>query len=204
MAWERRFWGAGSISATLTHAEISDVVDYKPLPTGGDAPSNIGDGRSDQFVIALTVPTTRLHIPGGQVKARFSWFDSEVTDPVTLEKRRITGATPFVCNVSFTRDMPGGKWSWGASTNCAQENSRFRFNEVRTNRFEQYLEGFVEWKPSPDLTVRTTLSNWSSRNVSRERVIYKGSRADNVVDKVEYRTLPFEPYLFIQVRKRLG
>ncbi|CAN5181813.1 TonB-dependent receptor [soil metagenome] len=204
MAWERRFWGAGSISATLTHAEISDVVDYRPLPTGGDAPSNIGDGRSDQFVIALTLPTTKLHIPGGQLKARLSWYDSEVTDPVTLEKRRGTGATPFICNVSFTRDMPGGKWSWGASTNCPQENSRFRFNEVRTTRFEQYLEGFVEWKPRADLTVRTTLSNWSARNVSRERVIYRGSRADNVVDKVEYRTLPFDPYLFIQVRKRLG
>ncbi len=155
-------------------------------------------------MIALTVPTTRLHISGGQVKTRFSWFDSEVTDPVTLEKRRITGVTPFVCNVSFTRDMPGGKWSWGTSYNCAQENSRFRFNEVRVNRAEPYFEGYVEWKPRSDLTVRTTLSNWSSRNVSRERTIYKGSRADNVVDKVEYRTLPFDPYLFIQVRKRLG
>jgi hypothetical protein len=204
VAWERRFWGAGSISATLTHSEISDVVDYKPLPDGGDAPSNIGDGRSDQFVIAMTLPTQKLGISGGQVKTRFSWFDSEVTDPVTFEKRRITNATPFVCNVSFTRDMPGGKWSWGVSTNCANEYSRFRFNEVRTQRAEQYFEGFVEWKPRSDLTVRTTLSNWSSRNITRERTIYKGSRADNVVDRIEYRSLPFEPYLFIQVRKRLG
>jgi hypothetical protein len=86
VAWERRFWGAGSISATLTHSEISDVVDYKPLPAGGDAPSNIGDGRSDQFVIALTLPTQKLGVSGGQVKARLSWFDSEVTDPVTFEK----------------------------------------------------------------------------------------------------------------------
>ncbi len=62
-------------------------------------------------MIALTLPTQKLGISGGQLKARFSWFDSEVTDPVTLEKRRITNATPFVCNVSFTRDMPGGKWS---------------------------------------------------------------------------------------------
>ncbi len=204
VAWERRFWGAGSLSLTLTHSEIQDVVDYKPLPTGGDAPSNIGDGRSDQFVIALTLPTQKLGVSGGQVKTRLSWFDSEVTDPVTFEKRRITNATPFVCNVSFTRDMPGGRWSWGASTNCKTESSRFRLNEVRTNRQEQYFEGFVEWKPRPDLTVRTTLSNWTSRNVTRERVIYKGSRADNTVDRIEYRTLPFEPYLFLQVRKRLG
>jgi len=204
VAWERRFWGAGSISTTLTHAEISDVVDYKPLPAGGDAPSNIGSGRSDQFVIALTLPTQRLGVSGGQLKARLSWFDSEVTDPVTFEKRRITNATPFVCNLSFTRDMPGGKWSWGASTNCPNENSRFRLNEVRTHSVDQWLEGFVEWKPKSDLTVRTTLANWNSRNTQRERVIYKGSRADNIIDRVEHRSLPFEPYLFIQVRKQLG
>jgi hypothetical protein len=209
VAWERRFWGAGSISATLTHSEISDVVDYKPLPGGGDAPSNIGSGRSDQFVIALTLPTQKLGMSGGQVKARLSWFDSEVTDPVTFEKRRITNATPFVCNLSFTRDMPGGKWSWGVVTNCAQENSRFRFNEVRTSRFEQYFEGFVEWKPRPDLTVRTTLSNWSSRNVTRESDDLQGlARRQQQVAvnsaEIEYRSLPFEPYLFIQVRKRLG
>jgi len=204
VAWERRFWGAGSISTTLTHAEISDVVDYKPLPDGGDAPSNIGSGRSDQFVIALTLPTQKLGISGGQLKARLSWYDSEVTDPVTFEKRRITGATPFVCNISFTRDMPGGKWSWGASSNCPNENSRFRLNEVRTQSVDQWLEGFVEWKPKADLTVRTTLANWNSRNTQRERVIYKGSRADNNIDRIEHRSLPFEPYLFVQVRKRLG
>jgi hypothetical protein len=204
VAWERRFWGAGSISATLTHSEISDVIDYKPLDGGGEAPSNIGDGRSDQFVIALTVPTSRLGLSGGQIKGRFSWYDSEVTDPVTFEKRRSTGATPFVCDLRFTRDMPGGKWSWGVATFCPNENSRFRYGEVRTNRVDQWFEGFVEWKPKPDLTVRTTLANWTSRNATRERVIYKGSRADNNIDRVEYRSLPFEPYLFIQVRKRLG
>ncbi len=90
------------------------------------------------------------------------------------------------------------------TTNCANEYSRFRFNEVRTQKADQWFEGFVEWKPGPTLTVRTTLANWSSRNISRERTIYQGSRANGVVDRVEYRTLPFEPYLFIQVRKRLG
>ncbi|MBO9710632.1 MAG: TonB-dependent receptor [Caulobacter sp.] len=209
-AWERRFWNAGSISATLTHAEISDVVDYKPQvddqgrPLGFDAPSNIGKGRSDQFVIALTLPTQRLKIPGGQVKARLSWYDSEVTDPVTFEKRRITGATPFVCDVRFTQDVPGGRWTWGVTHFCANKNSRYRLVEVRDNRVEPWLEGFLEWKPSPDLTVRTTLANWTSRNITRKRTVYDGSRADGQVKMVEYRSIPFEPYLFIQVRKRLG
>jgi len=205
-AWERRFWSAGAISATVTHAEIQDVSDYRPLDDGSglDAPSNIGDGRSDQLVILTTLPTARLGIPGGQLKARFSWFDSEVTDPVTRDKRRNTNATPFVCNVSFTRDMPGGKWSWGASTSCPTESSRYRIAEVRTTRQEQWFESFVEWKPRDDLTVRTTLANISSRNVTRHREIHGGPRNASPVATIEDRSIPFEPYLFIQVRKRLG
>lgn len=209
-AWERRFWGAGSISATLTHAEISDVTDYRPLidkDTGaflGDAPSNIGDGRSDQFVIAMTLPTQKLGVSGGQLKARLSWYDSKVTDPVTHEKRRATGATPFVCDIRFTRDMPSGKWSWGVIHICANENTRYRLFETREARQEQWFEGFVEWKPRADLTVRTTLANWTSRNLTRQRITYEGPRSDGKVKMVEDRSLPFEPYLFIQVRKRLG
>jgi hypothetical protein len=206
VAYERRFWGAGSISATLTHAQIQDATDYKPLDDGSglDAPSNIGNGRSDQFVILMTLPTDRIGLAGGQLRTRLSWFDSEVTDPVTGEKRRLTNATPLVCNLSFTRDMPGGKWSWGASTTCPQENSRYRINEVRTNRYEQYFETFFEWKPRTDLTVRTTLSNLTSRNITRHREIYSGPRDSNPVALIEDRSIPFEPYLFIQVRKRLG
>ncbi|CAN5550174.1 TonB-dependent receptor [soil metagenome] len=205
-AYERRFWGAGSISATLTHSQIQDATDYRPLDDGSglDAPSNIGDGRSDQFVILANLPTDRLGLSGGLVKTRLSWFDSAVTDPVTHETRRLTNATPFVCNISFTRDMPGGKWSWGASTSCPTENSRYRINEVRTNRQEQYFETFVEWKPRADLTVRTTLSNLSSRNVTRRREIRDGPRDTHPVARIEDRSRPFEPYLFLQVRKRLG
>jgi hypothetical protein len=206
VAYERRFWDAGSVSATLTHAQIQDATDYKPLDDGGglDAPSNIGDGRSDQFVILMTLPTDKIGLLGGQLRTRFSWFDSEVTDPVTHDKRRLTNATPLVCNLSFTRDMPGGKWSWGASTNCPQENSRYRISEVRTTRYEQYFETFAEWKPRADLTVRTTLSNLTSRNITRHREIYSGPRDTSPVAVIEDRSIPFEPYLFIQVRKRLG
>jgi hypothetical protein len=209
-AWERRFWGAGSISATLTHAEIADVTDYRPLVDKdtsallGDAPSNIGDGRSDQLVIAMTLPTQKLGISGGQLKARLSWYDSAVTDPVTHEKRRATGATPFVCDIRFTRDMPGGKWSWGVVHFCENENTRYRLFETREAHQEQWFEGFVEWKPRADLTVRTTLANWTSRDLTRHRVTYDGPRGDGKIKMVEDRSLPFEPYLFIQVRKRLG
>jgi hypothetical protein len=48
------------------------------------------------------------------------------------------------------------------------------------------------------------LSNLSSRHKTRTRVLYAGSRASGIVTQVEQRELPFEPYLFIKVRKSFG
>lgn len=203
-AWEKRFWGGGALVLLYRHAEIKDVVDVIPINTTFEAPGNIGDGKSDFYQANLTLPTDRLGVSGGQLKARLSWAQSQVTDPVTRVKRRISGQTPFTCNISFTRDMPGGRWSWGAITNCQNEERYYRVGEVRTFKFEQWLEGFVEWRPRQDLTIRTELANWTSRHKTRTRVMYAGNRASGIVAQTEQRELPFEPYLFIKVRKSFG
>jgi outer membrane receptor protein involved in Fe transport len=203
-AWEKRFWGGGALVLMWRHAQITDVVDVIPINTTFEAPGNIGDGKSDFYQVNLTLPTDKLGVSGGQLKARASWAQSEVTDPVTGRKRRISGQTPFTCDVRFTRDMPGGKWSWGSSIFCQNEQRYYRVSEVRTFGYEPYLEGFVEWRPRKDLTIQTVLSNVSSRHKTRTRVLYAGSRASGIITQVEQRELPFEPYLFIKVRKTFG
>lgn len=203
-AWEKRFWGGGALVVLYRHAEIKDVVDVIPINTSFEAPGNIGDGKSDFYQVNLTLPTDRLGVSGGQLKARLSWAESQVTDPVTQAERRISGQAPFTCNVSFTRDMPGGRWTWGVITNCQNEERYYRVGEVRTFKFEQWLEGFVEWRPRKDLTIRTELANWNSRHKTRTRVMYAGNRASGIVTQTETRELPFEPYLFIKVRKSFG
>lgn len=203
-AWEKRFWDGGALVLSWSHAEITDVVDVIPIDTVFEAPGNIGKGSSDFYQINLTVPTARLGVSGGQLKARLSWAESEVTDPVTGEQRRISNQTPFTCDLRFTRDMPGGKWSWGVITFCPTERTQYRINEARSFRQDQWVEGFVEWRPRKDLTIRTELANWTSRHNSRTREIYAGSRASGAITQVETRDIPFEPYLFIKVRKSFG
>ena len=203
-AWEKRFWGGGALVLLWRHAEIKDVVDVIPINTSFEAPGNIGDGKSDFYQVNLTLPTDKLGVSGGQLRARMSWAQSEVTDPVTGVKRRISGQTPFTCDVRFTRDMPGGKWSWGVTTFCPNEQRHYRIGEVRTFTYEQWVEGFVAWRPRKDLTIETVLANWSSRHKGRTRVLYAGNRASGIVTQVEQREVPFEPYLWLKVRKSFG
>lgn len=203
-AWEKRFWGGGALVLLWRHAEIQDVVDVIPINKTFEAPGNIGDGTNDFYQVNLTLPTDKLGISGGQLRTRFSWANSEVTDPVTHMKRRTSGQSPFTCDIRFTRDMPGGKWSWGATAFCPTEQRNYRIAEVRTFTIEQWLEGFVAWRPRKDLTIETVLANWASRHRTRTRVLYAGSRASGVVTQTEKRETPFEPYLWIKVRKSFG
>ena len=83
-AYERRFWGAGTISLTLRHLWISDVVDRVPVcvedldqngtcddtdangsPDIFDAPGNIGGGKETDAALSLTIPLDRIMIKHG-------------------------------------------------------------------------------------------------------------------------------------------
>ncbi len=203
-AWERRFWDGGAVGLTLSHLEITDVVDVIPIQTAFEAPGNLGRGTADTARIDLTLPTARLGLSGGQLKATLDWRGSAVTDPVTGERRRISRQTPFSCDVRFTRDMPGGRWSWGVIAACAEHDTAYRVSEVRVLRRQTWLEGFVEWKPDQDLTLRAELANWNSRSQTRERRLYDQGRGSGAPSQVETRRLPFEPYLSLSVRRRLG
>lgn len=203
-AWERRFWDSGALGLTLSHQEITDVVDVVPIQTLFEAPGNLGRGTADTAQIDLTLPTARLGVSGGQLKATLDWRASAVTDPVTGAQRRISRQTPFSCDLRFTRDMPGGRWSWGVIAACAEHDTAYRVSEVRILRRQTWLEGFVEWKPDPDLTLRAELANWNSRREVRERRLYDGGRGSGTLSQVETRDTPFEPYLSLSVRRRLG
>ncbi|MDB5454618.1 MAG: TonB-dependent receptor plug [Caulobacter sp.] len=202
-AWERRFWSAGALILTWRHAQITDVVDLLPI-NGADAPGNIGDGRSDEYVVNLTVPTAKLRVSGGQLRLRATWRQSSVVDPVTGRDRRISGQIPLECSLRFTRDQPGGRWGWGVGAQCPIEERYYRINEVRTFTSGAYFDSFVEWKPRPDFRVRAELSNLSSRERGRTRQLFAGSRASGQVVQSEERALPFEPYLFLRIRKSFG
>lgn len=204
VAYERHFWGEGAVVLRYTHFEMENAVDVIPVGPPGDqfdAPGNLGEGTLDQLRINVTVPVSRFGIPGGQVRLYSSWVDSEVTDPVTGEKRRQSNQTRHVCDGRFTQDIAGGRWSWGVTVFCPTEERSWRLNEIRTWRTETQLETFVQYKPRPDLSIRVDLQNITGRTRERERIIFDGPRSTGEVLYVESRPWAFDPWLWVRVRK---
>jgi len=200
--YERRFWGEGVLDFTLSHAEITDVVDVIALTGGFDGVGNIGDGRSNFFQTRLTLPMDNLGVPNGRFQIRGSWSQTSIIDPVTGKERRFQGNQAFGCGVSFNQDLSGGRWSWGFEHGCnVDRNPNYRVREVRIAFAEPEVHVYGQWKPRRDLTVRVDLGNATNRRRGYDRDIYLGPRDTTPLSFREVRRTQMSPWLFVQIRK---
>lgn len=200
--YERRFWGEGVFDVTLQHALVEDVVDIIPLTGGFDGVGNIGDGTTSTFQLRLALPLDWLGVSGGRVEARTTWMTSSVTDPLTGEDRRFIGDQAFGCEIDFTQDLAGGRWSWGVEHGCnTDKRSTFRGREIRRSRDEPFVTVYGQWKPRPDLTVRADIGNATDRARGYDREIYSGPRDVSPLAYREIRRTRMSPWIFLQVRR---
>lgn len=207
-SWERRFWGKGALVITATHAEITDVVDLIPVVGDGyafDAPGNIGSGTDDTLDVELTLPLDRLHLPHAQIKSSNVWRVSQVTDPLTGDKRRISGERPWTQNTEFSQDIPRWRLTWGAIWDRVWHEDYFRLEEVdRYVISAPFVEVYGEYKPRPDLTLRLELTNLVPYTFTRDRQIYDAPRDVAGASVVEHRVIQSSQRVYFKVRKTFG
>jgi outer membrane receptor protein involved in Fe transport len=206
-AFEKRFWEKGAIVATLRHEDIDDVLDQFPFlilvdDNGDGVPDdnnndgqpdvelvaglgNIGPGTSDVAELSLTLPLGPLGLEGGEIKATGSWVVSEVTDPLTGEKRRISGQRPDNLNINFRQDLPAQNLTFGFGWFGGWEEDYYYLEEVQSLRLEHFYSSFIEWKPNPGFTLRAELNNIDPYRFTIERFVYDAPRDTGVLAEIE-------------------
>ena len=195
--YERRFWGDGVVSLTLRHDEIIDAIDQIPLPDDLSATGNIGDGTLNRVAINLTLPLERFKVPGGRLVVNTKWDRTEVIDPTTGDKRRISWVEHNRHLVSFTQDLPRWKLTYGIDYIPPFKRVRFRPDETVRMEVNNYLQVYAEYKPKPDLAIRVMVTRWE--DFPFERTIY-ADRFTRQVEMVELRQT--DPREFVQIRLR--
>ncbi|ESQ77988.1 TonB-dependent siderophore receptor [Asticcacaulis sp. YBE204] len=202
-----RFWEKGAVVLKYVHSDISDVIDRLPIyATDGsvfDATGNIGDGTADQFVIDTTLPTDKLKIPGGVLKTKISLADSEVTDPVTKARRRMSGESRLQWEINYTQDLTRRKTQWGFRVNSGYDEKVYRVKEVSYYRAGIWANVFAEYKPTPKTSWRIELENITSRVYDADRDRYSGPRTTSPITSRELRRDRSEPWMFVRYRKEL-
>lgn len=198
LSYERRFWGEGVVSIGYRHDRIIDVIDRLPLPGGLSATGNIGDGTLDQLSLNVVVPLDKVGISGARFTFRNDWNKTSVTDPTTGEDRRISGVRPSQANVGFQQDITSWKTQWGINWLPRLGQATYDPDQTFAWRGADYLEAFVEYKPSPTLSLRAQLNLWD--DFTQQRTVY-ATRNPRTVAFVEERSIDPRTFVSLRVRK---
>jgi hypothetical protein len=198
LTYERRFWGEGIVSIGYRHDEIIGVIDRLPLPGGLSATGNIGDGTLDKLSVNIVVPTDKLGIKGGRITLKNDWNETHVTDPTTGKDRPITEIRPTQANIGFQQDLTRWKTQWGINWLPLLGEGTYDPDQTNVWRGAGYFESFVEYKPTPTLSVRVQLNMWDDFTIRRTVYANRDTRA---VAYVEDRDINPRTFATVRVRK---
>jgi outer membrane receptor protein involved in Fe transport len=201
VALERRFWNGGAVVLTLSHSEITQVMDVIPIAGRFDAPGNIGDGWREEAKLSLNVPLQRLGVPGGTLRFNGYWRRSKVTDPVTGQTRRISNQRPFEGDFLLTKAFPKWKSSLNLEGALGYVERVYRIAEVRRTQETPMWKLYWDWSPRTDLIFRFQIENLTAKQRRRDRDIYAGPRSAGVLNFTEKRYAEQAPFLMIRTRK---
>ena len=194
-AIERPVFGKSKVTATLRHYELSDVVDLVPVE-GFAAPGNIGDGTRQEIELLLSLPLENL----GRLQLSGLWRNSEVIDPVTGDKREISGEPGFEGGILYTLDVPSRNSTFGIRGELTSKETSYRLSQIITTRNESYWRVYWDWRAAQNLNYRFQVENPTSRDRWRNRIRYDGLRSDDIIESRERRSAVLDPMLVVRVQ----
>ena len=202
-AYDRHFWESGVVSLTARHLIIQGVVDRVPVfaPSGTfDEPGNIGSASENDLEASFNLPLDRLGLENAVLRGLGTWHFSQVTDPTTGKRRAISGQHPLDAELHFSDGLPRWNLSWGVDGWFGYRERFFRFNEIDTNRTNDYASVYVVYKPTPDLSLQYSLeTNRHSFEITRQ--LFGSPRNINSLQFVDVQEHKFGLLSYFEIRK---
>jgi len=198
LSHERRFGRVSSVKITAFYHWISDVEDLLPLSATNEAPGNIGDGRRWGLKMESRFPLDWVGLDNARLNIRARWQDSSVTDPVTGQKRVLSGQSGLVGtipirdeNVKYTamvdyrQDFEQARVAWGWEVRARGERIRFKVNELDIFNEGTEMSAFIETTRWLGIKTSLKLTDLLDHKRTRDRTIYAGQRGLSEVSRQE-------------------
>ena len=194
----------GRTKVTLVAALFEDTIDIIPIGETGESPGNIDSAQAYAIDWTSTFQLDPLGLRGAKINLRALQQFSRVADPLTGEKRQLSGFTDQVLNLGYRHDLPDTDWAYGADANYAHVTRSFRLNEIGRQFEGPVFAGlFVEHKDVLGLTARATIGNIFNARSRWDRIVWAGRRNRAPIDFVETRNRLIGPIFSLSIRGSL-
>ncbi|MEO6581017.1 MAG: TonB-dependent receptor [Sphingomicrobium sp.] len=180
-------WGKTRLN--LHYYKVSDIIDVIPIGTDKQGIGNLPRAVKAGAESTSTFNLDPLGFRGAKldVNAGFEW--TSVKDPLTGEKRPISGNYDRWGSVELRHDVPGTPYAWGLNVRHNHYAKNYFLTEViRTLDIPTAFGAFVEHKNLMGLTFRASAFNiFGGRHGLHtvDRVIYSGFRDRAPIERYE-------------------
>lgn len=204
LEWETRLAPRTALTIAAFADRVDDVRDLVEI-AGADAFGNIGRGSRLGLEARAATPLAFIGLPNAELRFNGVWQRTQVTDPITGEKRSFSvplerqGATSgsptlnlgnkdWAYVLTFRQSMPSWQLSWGASViDWADRNEYRRIEVISYERPLPKLDLFIETTAIRPVTARLFVNNLLAPPETRTREFYLGSRAGGITERLEIR-----------------
>lgn len=202
--WEQRLAPRSALTLAAFADRVDDVHDLVEI-AGQDAYGNIGRGSRIGVEVRGATPLTVIGLPNAELRVTALWQRTRVTDPITgdrrafsvpLERQGTPGGSPtfntgnkdWAYVVTYRHNLPQLQASFGGSLVGWSGREEYRRVEmIKYRRPAPRLDLFVETTAIKPVTARVFVNNLLSPDETRTRTFYQGSRASDLVQRVEIR-----------------
>ena len=200
-----KFMDRGSIQLLGSYELLRDTQDLVPVSARDgagnliffDGAGNIGNSRRWNAELEITLPfdwiTKPLGVTGMELKYVGHYHGSRVMDPVTGLNRRASFRPEWHQTFEFRHDLPKPGIAYGFTVNVSAPTKAYFVNQFRSQEEREKVEAFLEYRKWSLGTVKLQIFNATQTPFTRNRFIYAGTRADNVVTRMVKRERRIDP-----------
>ena len=192
-------WGKTRLKAY--YHRVEDIIDVIPLPNNGQGVGNLPKATRWGLEHTSTIHFDPMGLAGVKLDTTFGTEQTRVKDPLTGERRPISGTRDYWAELELRHDIPGTKLAWGGDLSYDHYDRNFRLTEVfRSWEGPFWLGVYVEHKDVMGMTVRARVSNLLNARHRLYREIYLGRRNVTGIDQIEDNNQLIGPIFSLSAR----
>lgn len=180
---------------------VEDIVDVIPIGENGQGIGNLPHARRAGIESTSTLELEPMGWKGAKLDLTFRREWTSVEDPLTHEKRPITGVQDHYIFAQLRHDIPGTDLAWSAYVQNNHYTKYYYLTEVYRSLDIPWISGFtVEHKNVFGMTVSATVDNIFNGRHTRDRVVYTGYRDRSPVSFFDKRDQLVGPIFQLSVK----
>src|SRR5688572_2580965 len=151
-------WGKTRLKAY--YHRVEDIIDVIPIGATDEGIGNLPRASRFGLQSTSTIQFDPIGWTGAKLDATLGFERTSVRDPLTGDKRPISGTRDLWAALNLRHDIPGSQIAWGADANHDHFAKYYFLTEVfRSWEGPWWLSAFVEHKNVRGMTVRATVIN---------------------------------------------